>query len=387
MKILPSRFVRCVLLAAACTLASGCYSKATGYHGKFTFAYATGLTEVENFVKPIAPGAKLALVAFANGTENELVVTRAVSSRPGVVAVESVKDHTVVLKGVEPGVADIELTARDKAGNILVDKMFVHVAKPAVHPLEHSCTDSKDAVYVSGETVNIFHALATSDGRAVIGYGYAPVRVEPARALELVSQPQDAPVYMFKARAKEQKVTVKSTVDGNMLSLRIVDRGELKDATLRCAGGCRIIAGQSQYVAANVTMGDVPVCSQNALTKARSLTPEVCSVTANLDEEEGVDSNNHQLAVVKGLKFGVCKFEVTLPELDSGKGVRLSGSAQIGRLEFPNERGEGGRNDAWPLQPKNVSAWTLATAWWLAPKLFALVVVAWGRRRRLKASA
>ena len=41
-----SRLVRTLQLAAlgaACVGLSGCYSKATGYNGKFTFAYAAGL--------------------------------------------------------------------------------------------------------------------------------------------------------------------------------------------------------------------------------------------------------------------------------------------------------------------------------------------------------
>lgn len=352
--------------------ASGCHSKATGYGGKFTFAYASGV-EIENFMKPLAPGAKLEVVAFANGTEDELVIVKATSSKPGVIAIDSVKDRTVVLKGIEPGVADLEVTARDKAGNVFVDKIFMHVAKPSVHPLEHGCTDATDAVYVRGDGVNVFHGMATSDGRHVVGIEYTPVRVEPARALELIGQPQDSSVYMYRAKAKAEKVSVRSTIDGSTITLRIVEPGDLKEATLACAGDCRVVTGHSQYVVARVKMGETAVCSQNALTKARSLTPDVCTVTANLDDEEGVDSNHEQLAVVKGLKFGLCKFEVTLPELDGGKGVRLAGSAKIGRLEFPNDQG---RSESWPLHERNAPAWMLGAVGWTLPKVLALLVLA-----------
>lgn len=368
---LPGRLVFAAGVAMA-VAASGCHSKATGYGGKFTFAYASGV-EVENFMKPLAPGAKLEVVAFANGTEDELVITKATSSKPGVIAIDSVKDHTVVLKGIEPGVADLEFTARDKEGNLVVDKIFMHVARPTVHPLEHACTDATDAVYVRGEGVNVFHGLATSDGRHVIGTDYAPVRVEPARALELIGQPQDSSVYMYRANAKAEKVSVRSTVDGSTITLRVVERGDLEEATLACAGDCRVVEGRSQYVVARVKMGETTVCSQNALTKARSLTPEVCTVSANLDDEEGVDSNREQLAVVKGVKFGLCKFEVTLPELDGGKGVRLAGSAKIGRLEFPNDQG---RSEGWPLHERNAAACMLLAVGWTVPKLVALLLVA-----------
>ena len=338
--ILDSRLSRAcaaLFLAALGATASGCYSKATGYQGKFTFAYASGV-EFENFVKPIAPGAKLDVVAFANGTEDKLVITSATSSRPGVVAIEKVNERSLVLKAGEPGVADLEITARDPAGNTLVDKMFFHVAKPTVHALEHGCTEGREAVYVKGERVDIYHRLATSDGRPVIGYGYVPVRVEPSSALELLPQAQGASAYMFRARTTSPRVSIRSTVDDTAVSLRVVERGELKDATLDCGGDCRVLEGESQYVVARVRLGETPVCSQNALTKARSLTPEICTVTAKLDGDDDDGTNRQQLAVVNGLKFGLCKYEVTLPELDGGRGVRLTGEAKVGRVQFPRRR-------------------------------------------------
>jgi hypothetical protein len=378
MKSLPSRLLAGVLLATLCVCLSGCYSKATGYHGKFTFAYASGV-EFENFVKPVAPGAKLDLVAFANGTEDKLVITGAKSSRPSVLAIESVGERSLVLKAGEPGVADLEITARDPAGNTLVDKMFLHVAKPTVHGIEHSCTDRPEAVYVKGESVDIYHGLATSDGRPVIGYAYTPVRVEPAAALELVGQPQGANVYRFRASAVNPRVSVRSTVDDGVLSLRIVARGELKDATLQCYDDCRVFEGQSQYVVARVSLGETPVCSQNALTKARSLTPEICDVTAKLDEDDGTETNREQLAVLTGLKFGVCKYEVTLPELDGGKGVRLSGEAKVGRVQFPGEK----RAEQRERLRRGFVEWAVAGLWWMAPNVVVLAGVLWARRRRI----
>ena len=379
---LPSRLVLAAgLLAALSVAASGCYSKSTGYHGRFTFAYAAG-AEFENFVKPVAPGAKLDVVAFANGTEDKLVITGATSSRPGVLAVKSVGERNVVLAAGEPGVADLEITARDPAGNTLVDRMFLHVEKPAVHALQHSCTEGRDAVYVQGDRVDVFHGLATSDGRTVIGYAYAPVRVEPAAALELIPQPQGASFYAFRASATNPRISIESTVDKSALSVRVVKRGELKEAALDCGGDCRTFEGRSRYVVAHVSLGATPVCSQNALTKARSLTPEICSVTAKLDEDDGTETNHDQLAIVTGIKFGVCKFEVTLPELDGGRGVRLAGEAKIGRVEFP---GDGGR-DHGQLLRSSASAWLVAAIGSIAPHILVLAFMAWTQRQRIKAA-
>jgi hypothetical protein len=392
---LRSRLVCSALLVALSALLSGCYSKATGYHGKFTFAYAASV-EFENFVKPIAPGAKLEVLAFANGTENDLVITAAKSLRPSVFTVESVGERSVVIKGVEPGVADLEIVARDAAGNTLVDRMFLHVAKPAVHGLEHGCTEDKEAVYVAGETLNIFHRLATSDGRPVIGSGYAPLRIDPEAALELIDQPQAAGYYTFRARHPSPTLSIRSTVDDGALTLRVVDRAELKEAAIECGDDCRTLEGGGRYIFARVRLGETAVCSQTALTKARSLTPETCSVTANLDEDDddASDSNRAQRAILRGLKFGICDFEMTLPELDGGRGVRLTGRTKIGRLQYPDEGGgepaEPGERVATaligdgdgPLSWGGLSLWHLALIGWVGSKAGALSYLFWKRRRR-----
>jgi hypothetical protein len=361
---------------------SGCYSKATAYEGKFTFAYASGL-DVDNFVKPIAPGAKLEVVAFANGTENELVITKATSSRRSVLEVDSIGDRRVVLKGLAPGVAEIELTARDGAGNVLTDKMFFHVAKPTIHALEHACTDGPEAAYVRGEDIDIFHGLATSDHRPVIGHSYAPLRVEPAGALELVAQPQGSPLYRFKAPAANARVSLRSTIDDGVLSLRVVDRSELRDATLH--HGERLFEGGSEYVVARVSLGETPLCSQSALTKARSLTPTICSVSAKLDDEpDAGDSNREQLALVTGLKFGVCELEVTLPELAGGRGVVLTGKMKVGRVEFPGEGASAPRR----VLGQDRATWVRAATWSLGFRVAALLgLFAWLRRRSSRAHA
>ncbi len=373
------------------TLATGCYSKATAYNGKFTFAYASGV-EFENFVKPIAPGAKLDVVAFANGTEDKLVITKATSSRPSVLAIESTSEQKLVLKAFEPGVADVEITAVDPSGKTLVDKMFFHVEKPTTHKLEHACTDGPDAVYVKGEHVFVYHQLATSDGRPVVGHSYTPFTVEPAAELELVPQPQGAAAYTFRADTKTPRVTVRSAVDGTAVSVRVVDRGELKDAWLDGGGERRLFEGSSTYVFARVGFGATPVCSQNALTKARSLTPDICTVTAKIDDDEGEgaassdgpDTNRWQLAVVKGHKFGICKYEVTLPELDGGQGVRLTAEALVGRMEFPGDQ----KTDVAVNASTKDLLLRIAMGWWLvgvgfiAPSLIAFACIAWTRLRR-----
>jgi hypothetical protein len=359
----------------------GCYSKATGYGGKFTLAYASGV-DVENFVKPIAPGAKLEVHAWKNGTEDELIITGAKSSKPNIVAVDSIRERSVILKGGQTGTAEIEVTAKDDAGNVLVDKMFFHVAKPATHGIEHSCTEEAEAAYVRGENIDIFHSLMTTDRRAVIGFEYAPFKVEPAGALELVAQPQGSSIYRLRAPAANPRVSIRSTVDDKVLTMRVVDRSELQEATLLFSD--KILENQTHYAFARVRLGETILCNQTALTKARSLTPDICKVTATLDEDPNKDSNREQLAVITGLKFGICKYEVTLPELAGGRGLVLKGEAKVGRLQFP---GEGGGTTKTALAEWR--AWTVPATIAVGARDGVAAVVWFGwvlRRRRRRAN-
>jgi len=326
---------RVVLAALVLGLAaSGCYSKATAYGGKFTVAYAS-MVDTDNFVKPIAPGATLEVVAWANGTTDGLAISEARSNKPNIVAIEKVKDKAVVLKGIAEGTAEIEITAKDASGNELVDKMFFHVRKPSTHGIEHSCTEEPNAAYVRGEEIDVFHSMQTSEKRHVVGGEYAPFVVEPSGALKLVQQPQAGGYYGFKAPKANDQVTLRSTIDQKTLTFKVVEAKSLTTATLYVND--RMLEGREEWAFAMVQLPGVTLCSQSALTKAKSLTPSICKVRATLDEEPEDDSNRAQIAIITPLKFGICKYEVTLPELNGGKGITLKGEAKVGRLQFPGE--------------------------------------------------
>lgn len=324
--------VRSALLVLCVGLA-GCYSKATAHDGHFTFAYTSGV-DVDNFVKPIAVGATLEVVAFANGTNDALEIVSVRSSKPGVLAIAETNGAHVRLLGKAPGVVDVEITAKDAAGKTLVDRMFFHVGTPTSHRVQHACTDAREAIYVRGEPVDLLHSLAVADGRAAIGVDYVPLRFEPADVLTLQEQPQGFDMYRFRA-SRAAQVSIRSNVDDSAIAARIVEPREIDDVMLHHAE--RMLEGDSMYVVAEVGLGTTPVCTQSARTQARSLTPEICSVSASLEDDPDADSNHEQLARVTALKYGECRFELSFPELGAG-GIVRSGSMLIGRTEFPGER-------------------------------------------------
>lgn len=344
-RVLPSLLPR--LLLGALAFLPGCYSKITAYEGNFTIGYMSAV-QVENFVKPIAPGAKLDLVVFTNGTNQTLPLLEATSSKPGVLKVEKVGGETLTVTGVAPGVSELTIAVKGADGKRVTDKMFFHVAKPTSHRLEHLCTEDPKAAYVRGTEVSIFHNLATPDKRAVIGYDYVPVTITPGNALEFVEQPQAGTVYRYRS-TKAGSVIVKSTIDGKQLEAQIVEPSEIKTARLFAPE--RMIAGGYAWAVAQVELaGGTTVCSQNALTRARSLTPETCKVTARLDDSLD-DTNREQVAEITALKFGTCRLEMTLPEL-GGNGIVLERTIQIGKVEYPKSA------SWWALE-----AWTRWPLW------------------------
>lgn len=98
---------------------------------------------------------------------------------------------------------------------------------------------------------------------------------------------------------------MRSTVDGSELALRVVERGELKTATMRVPA--RLLERQAAFAVVDVIHGDTPVCNQTARTRARSLTPATCEVTAKMEDEPSEDENHAQLARVTAARRGAAR--------------------------------------------------------------------------------
>ena len=84
-----------------------------------------------------------------------------------------------------------------------------------------------------------------------------------------------------------------------------------------------------------------------------------------------------------GLRFGTCKYEVTLPELDGGKGVRLRGEIKVGRLQLPGADGTraAAATPRTTLLRRAAAVWSLVGLGWILPNAILLGAIAWARRR------
>ena len=89
---------------------------------------------------------------------------------------------------------------------------------------------------------------------------------------------------------------------------------------------------------------------------------------------------------MKGLKFGECELEMTLPELAGGRGVVLTGRMKVGRVQFPGEgktaSAPSGGSKAWQMLERSRVASSWLDGSWTATRLAGLGVLVWWWRRR-----
>ncbi|WP_168210710.1 Ig-like domain-containing protein [Persicimonas caeni] len=365
-KAFPRRLFVVSVLAASLLFASftltGCFSRLTGNEGQFTFGYLTDV-QIENFNKPIAPGARLDLVAFENGSDDKQYrVVEATSSNPKVLTVASVNGRHAVLEGVAPGSARITMTVRRADGTTLEDSVFMSVAKPTALELAHTCADTPKAAYVASDNLTVPFALHAEDGRAVVGYRYVPVDVEPKGALKFVSRPREFSEIVFRAGPPAEDVRITSKVDDTSLELRLVRRSDVdqirpEPATLQALTA----VGYEQFVGFYPMAGTDPVCQSGMLTEARSLTPDICKVSADLDEN-GSNWNRAQMARVKGVGFGICRYEITFPEAAGGDGLTEAFTMPVGQFPEGDDAGEPAASVAHEAPER-------ALPWYLTPLL------------------
>lgn len=338
-----------IIIVVAVLFASSCFSFLTGNDGKFRFAYRAS-SDVVDFNKPIAPGARLDLLARTLGSSDELEIASATSSNPDVLSVVEVHPSHVTVQGGTVGKARISIRTTDG----LEDSVDMHVARPDAMYLAHSCTQETFAVYPANARIAIPYGLERGDQQPVIGYGFWPIRIRPSKSLELDKTSRDDGALYFKTGDARHRVAIRSTIDDAILGLALVQNSEVDG--MKGPGSLRMVEGSEAIVGFEPTVGGVAFCQARVKTKARSLTPDICDATAKLDDD--ADENEFGFVRVKAKKYGICKFEAQFPEGNNGAGVTRSLEVPVGK--FP-KLGEDADEEAQP--------------WWLAP-LLALIAPA-----------
>jgi hypothetical protein len=201
------------LILAMVGLFAGCdLNRHTGHHGQLVFEFYSD-KDTYNFNKPIIEGGYLDLFLYDVGEERPTEVQTAVSLDPDIARIEGHVANLVVVQGLAPGRARIEVRAVDEDGLVRPDTIAVRVDKPqtvrfdeshahvvngastsiGVHgpydPDEDDEADEDEAeatvVFQTGARVEIPWTRTSANGEPLVGYGVFPVAVAPAGAAKI----------------------------------------------------------------------------------------------------------------------------------------------------------------------------------------------------------
>lgn len=334
--------VRPALLLVAALALSGCYSRLTGNQGRLQFAYEAAV-DVLDFNKPLAPGARLDLLARTLGDDEDAGIASAESSHPEVIRIVAQNRTHVVLQGGAVGAAQITLTTEDGT----TDTVDMYVASPTAVSLSHACTNEAFAVYPADSDVVIPFGMSRGEGQPVIGYGFWPIKITPSKALALDRASRDQGALHFASTQPRHRVAIRSTIDDAILGLALASTDEIDGVRVDGAGLPPMFEGSSAMVGFVPSVGGVPFCQASLLTRARSKSPKVCNATARLSDDSDEETNTAGLVRIVAKKYGVCEFEVSFPEAAAGAGLSRSYRLPVGK--FPSLDGEAAAERTWPV--------------------------------------
>lgn len=325
-----------LVAGAATLLATGCVSRVTGNEGNLVFSYAAD-DNLLDFNKPIAVGGRIDLAVTEVGNNKTVTLQTATSDAPKILEVAASEGSSLTLQGVSDGNAEIAVTARTASGDTVSDAVNMLVRTAEVLKLRHACTSATKAHYLVGNLALVPFELERSNGQAVIGYGYYPVKITPETAMTLETTHKAQQYLWLQMGAAPASITLASTLDSTSLTLELVEPSAIDGALLDGdALATTSFAGTKKLVHVRPTVGGSPVCGANTEVTAVSTATDICKVKALsvANEASGV-VDAWGWVEVEGLKVGKCTFDVTYPKAKDGTGVTVSQTLDVVELTTP----------------------------------------------------
>ena len=335
---MTNRILTLGLAATTGWAATACQSRLTGNEGNLKFSYHA-TENVADFNKPIAVGAKLDVKVAEVGTHRNVELSRAESDAPEVLAVASFQGDTMVLQGAGSGQALISVTARVPSGDELDDSVNMQAKVPEVLKLNHTCSSDAEALYLVDSDVAVHFDMEMSNGQPVIGYGYHPVDVDPAEALQINVTSKAQEFLEFHTGADKGTVTLSSQIDATTATLRLVEAGDIDGAKMHDGwSSIRVRTGSTGYVHVLPTVGGEAICQARTTIEVTADSPDVCTAAAGALADDAPSDELEQWGFVRigGKAVGHCEFTVTYPAAGAGQGVSASFTVDIVELVTPD---------------------------------------------------
>ncbi len=279
----------------------------------FTFPVADGQ---EDFNRPIALGARLRL--RVEGKDREAVDRIASATVTPETVLSAQRSQTradeLVLTAREQGEATMEVEAvLTGESSPRTDRVSFRVRPISASSLEHNCTRSPAAAYLTNQPITLGFARFDADGRRMIGEGACEVTVSPDAGLERTRCDEDAldvpPIadpgpYIVSSSRRAANGSV-NRLDVNVVSPEILDFAPI-DGSLR--------EGRSDELELLPQTPNWDVCTPLEF-EVFILTPDTCVADDTSSELFTVFRDENNRVDLRGRRAGTCRFEVRLPAL------------------------------------------------------------------------
>jgi hypothetical protein len=281
----------------------------------FTFPVADGQ---EDFDRPIALGARLRLrVEGREGEDANVERIEAATVDPETVLSaqrSQVRPDELILTAREQGTATVTVDAAlSGVSAARTDRVSFRVRPVSSISLEHQCTQSRAAAYLTNQPITLGYARFDAERRRMIGEGACEVDVTPEAGIDrtrcdeatLEVPPIADPGPYVVGSSRSARNGSLNRLDLNIVDPQILDFDPIQET---------LEEGRSREVELLPRTPDWDVCTPLEF-QVFILTPDVC---------RGDDTNSDRFTVfrdednridLRGLRAGTCEFEVSLPAL------------------------------------------------------------------------
>lgn len=301
---------------AALTLSTACKSKEAGNQGNFYFSYYTD-DQPGIFNKPIAITGFLDVDVTDIARNDPVTLTDAFTADPSIIEVAEYSGSRLTLLANSIGTTLLNVEGVTSQGETLPDDISMTAAEPEVLRLRHTCNDTRDGYYLTSSRVLVPFEMERRNGQPVIGYGVYPVSFSPQGTLiDFLSRSQ-AYIHLDTDPVPGE-VTMSSDIDGESLTLHLIEEEDFDGAVLQAGGSQHTRVGDSDFYYVLPTVNGNPVCQADANYSVASSTPSTCMAVEN--DPSALD-NEFGWFEVTGLAAGTCTVAITYPNGNGGAGL------------------------------------------------------------------
>lgn len=290
--------------------------------GRLGFAYSTAEGRIASST-PLAVGSRASVVLQAEPGLAFGAITSAASLDPEVIDVVQTEPGFVLVEALAPGAAEVEITALvGEDGDFVRDTLTIETLDAESVSIALGCATSDGVGLLESSRVQLPFEMKGPDGTELTGWGFYPIEVAPADALELDPQASATTRLPLVTTDYLGQVDVSSPLGGEPLALEVVGEEEIESAFLEGgAEGEVLVSGSARDLRVVPIVRGESLCQGEPERTLEVQTPSTCSVEPSA-ARGAIDPAS--FLRFEGLAPGVCRFVVRYPRAAGGQGLALT---------------------------------------------------------------